>query len=261
MKWTIEAEAELLRAPFFVRRRVKKRVEKEASEGGAKEVTLSHMRSCQQKFLNRMEDEVKGFQVEACFGQTGCKNRAVEANSLVRELEELLSARDLKIFLKTRVDGPLKIHHEFRISVSDCPNSCSRPQIADIGLIGASRPVVTETECRLCGSCEESCQEGAISLKDNGPVIEEAKCLFCKRCIQICPALKIKEAESGFRVLMGGKLGRHPRLGAELHRLYNSEEVKVLVEKSLDHYMRHCKAGERFGVILDRTGLNWLCEE
>ena len=28
----------------------------------------------------------------------------------------------------------LKFHHEFRVTVADCPNSCSQPQIKDIGI-------------------------------------------------------------------------------------------------------------------------------
>ena len=35
------------------------------------------------------------------------------------------------------------MHHEFRVSLSACPNACSRPQIVDIGLIGAVTPVLT----------------------------------------------------------------------------------------------------------------------
>ena len=83
-----------------------------------------------------MEDEVKGFWVEACFGQTGCPNRAVISDALPGGLEQVLSKRDLKAFLKDRVKGPLKMHHEFRASISDCPNACSRPQIIDLERTG-----------------------------------------------------------------------------------------------------------------------------
>ncbi len=72
MKWSEEAEAAVSKVPFFVRKRVKKRVEEEALRCGAKEVLLEHVHTCQKRFLNRMEDEVKGYQVETCFGPTGC---------------------------------------------------------------------------------------------------------------------------------------------------------------------------------------------
>ncbi|MEW6378092.1 MAG: hypothetical protein AB1611_00640 [bacterium] len=82
-----------------------------------------------------MEQEVKGYRIETCFGSSGCPNQAVPGSGLVQRVEARLSGRNLRDFLKTRVSGPLKIHHEFVVSLSDCPNACSRPQIVDLGLI------------------------------------------------------------------------------------------------------------------------------
>jgi len=55
---TEEAKEVLSRIPFFVRKRVRKRVEEEATNRKAGEVTLEHVRTCQKRFLNRMEDEL-----------------------------------------------------------------------------------------------------------------------------------------------------------------------------------------------------------
>lgn len=52
-------------------------MEEEAAGHDASEVTIEHVRACQKRFLDRMEDEVRGFQVETCFGPGGCPNRAV----------------------------------------------------------------------------------------------------------------------------------------------------------------------------------------
>ncbi|MCP4668367.1 MAG: sulfite reductase, partial [Deltaproteobacteria bacterium] len=182
MKWTEEAKKTVSRAPFFVQKRVQRRVEEEASRSGSSEVTWKHVDASLKRFLNKMEDEVEGFRVEACFGHTGCPNRAVISHALPGALERIFSKRDLKAFLKSRVKGPLKMHHEFRVSISDCPNACSRPQIVDLGLIGASKPVVTDQPCSECGACLEACKESAISLKDGRPVISEPQCLFCGAC-------------------------------------------------------------------------------
>lgn len=245
----------LVRTPFFVRKRVKKRIEGEAINCGADEVTLEYVRTCQKRFLNRMEDEVKGFQVETCFGSTGCTNRAVNSDGLPERLEKSLSKRNIKSFLKERVNGPLKMHHEFRVSVSDCPNACSRPQIVDIGLIGAFRPEVSVEPCTQCRACVEACKENAISIEDDVPVVDDSKCLFCGQCIRVCPTGSLKEAQKGYRILVGGKLGRHPRLGTELPGIHGLEEVPSIVEQFLNHYKNHCKKGERFGIILERTGI------
>ena len=140
MKWTSEAEGAVSKVPFFIRKRVKKRVEEEAERCGSPVVTIDHVRNCQQRFLQNMDQEVKGFQVEACFGPTGCPNAVVVDTDLVQKLEMKLEQRNLREFLKEKVQGPLKLHHEFRVSLSTCPNACSRPQIVDFGIIGALRP-------------------------------------------------------------------------------------------------------------------------
>lgn len=218
-------------------------------------VTMEHVHTCQKRFLHRMEDEVKGYQVETCFGRTGCPNRALKADGLAGELEKRLSKRDLKTFLKSRVKGPLKMHHEFRVSVSDCPNACSRPQIVDVGLIGASRPEISDQPCSECGECVRVCREQALKLDQGSVQMDESRCLSCGQCIKVCPTGALVEGARGFRILVGGKLGRHPRLGRELSGIFDDKETIHRVERCLDLYQAHCAEGERFGEILEKTGL------
>ena len=254
MKWSNEANKALSRVPFFVKKRVKKRVEEEAAGRKADEVTLEHVHTCRKMFLNRMEDEVKGFQVETCFGPGGCPNRAVNSDGLPERIEKFFSKRNIKSFLKERVNGPLKMHHEFRISISDCPNACSRPQIVDIGLIGACRPEVSVEPCtQQCGACVEACKENAASIEDDVPFIDDEKCLYCGQCVQPCTTGALRETESGYRILVGGKLGRHPRLATELPGIYQPGEALAVIERCLDHYQHHCLKGERFGAILEQV--------
>ncbi len=260
MKWRAEANEAISKVPFFVRSRVKKRVEEEAARCGAAEVCLEHVRNCQKRFLNQMEDEVRGYQVETCFGPSGCPNRAVIWENFPTRVEELLSKRNLKSFLKDRVKGPLKMHHEFRVSISDCPNACSRPQIADLGLIGARRPQVGEEACSQCSACVETCREKAISLDPGKPVIDFSRCLSCGQCLTVCPTGTLVEGARGYRIFVGGKLGRHPRLGLEVPGIYRLEETLKIVELSLDLYQEHCTGGERFGEILERTGTAGLAD-
>jgi len=252
--WTVEAKQAVSRVPFFVRKRVKKRVEAEAGRCGAKTVTLEHVHTCQQRFLKHMEDEVKGYQVETCFGPSGCPNRVIVCESLSAELEKTLSQRKLKVFLKERVEGPLKMHHEFRVSVSDCPNACSRPQIVDVGLIGACVPEISEQPCSECGACVDSCKENAVKLNDGKPLLDASRCLSCGQCIQVCPTGTLRERKKGYRILIGGKLGRHPRLGEELPRIYDPNEALHALDRCLDLYQQCCQSGERFGDILEREG-------
>jgi dissimilatory sulfite reductase (desulfoviridin) alpha/beta subunit len=255
MKWTGEANEAVSKVPFFIRKRVRKRVEEEASRCGATEVCLEHVKACQKRFLTRMEDEVKGYQVETCFGPTGCPNRAVIYEDFSKKIEDLLAQRDLKSLLKEKVKGSLKMHHEFRVSISDCPNACSRPQIADLGLIGARSPKVTDDPCSRCGACVQVCREGAISLQEDKLILDPSRCLSCGQCITACPTGTLQEEERGYRIFVGGKLGRHPRLAAEIPGIHGLEETLKMIDRCLDHYQKHCQRGERLGEILERTGI------
>ncbi len=258
MQWTSEAEAAIKKVPFFVRKRVRARVEDEAQKAGKTKVSLADVRLTQKRYLARMSDEVKGYQLETCFGPGGCPNRAVDSDWLVERLEFILQKADLRTFLEKRVKGGLKHHHEFRVSVADCPNACSQPQIKDMGLIGAKEPTVTQEICSLCKQCEEACSEDAIRVKasEEVPLIDYGGCVRCGKCIQVCPTGTLAAGRTGYRVLLAGKLGRHPRLAEELSGIYQEDEVVGTLEKCLDFYKKQSKHGERFAEIYqDPTSL------
>ena len=181
MKWTDEAEAAVKRVPFFVRKRVRTRVEKEAAAAGQTGVTLADVKATQARYLNKMSSEVKGYQVDACFGSGGCPRRAMDSEALLEKIENLMSAANLLDFLKSRVPGDLKFHHEFRISIADCPNACSQPQIKDVGILGAATPEITTTPCSACGGCTDACKEDAVELTPKGAIqaIEFDHCVHC----------------------------------------------------------------------------------
>jgi dissimilatory sulfite reductase (desulfoviridin) alpha/beta subunit len=260
MKWTKEAEEAVAKVPFFVRKRVRRRVEEEAARLGSRMVTIEHVLSCKKRLMNSMEEEVQGYRAESCFGPTGCPNRAVKDDDLARKVEELLSRKDLKAFLKQKVSGPLKIHHEFQVTIADCPNACSRPQIADVGVIGVCRPAITGRPCSACRACVDVCRERAISLGENGepPAIDLDRCLSCGQCIAVCPTATIGESKRGYRIQVGGKLGRHPQLGKEMKGIFTKEETLQAVEMCIDYYMAHNQSGERLGEMLNRRGADDL---
>ena len=103
------------------------------------------------------EKEIKGYEIATCFGGSGCPNSANSDTRLAADMEKIFETENLLGFLKSTVKGDLKFHHEFRVSLSECPNACSRPQIADIGIIGAVLPGITDDACSQIGraSCRE----------------------------------------------------------------------------------------------------------
>lgn len=260
MQWDKDAELAVAKVPFFVRKLVKKRVEAEAEQTGNHRVTMAHVAACQHRYMHNQEDEVKGFSIETCFGESGCPNRIDTGEILTTRLETLLHGQNLKEFMKTRVSGPLKLHHEFRITLADCPNACSRPQIVDIGLISASLPILSESSCSGCGACLAACREEAITLTDpeTGPHFNWQRCLACGQCARTCPTGTISQDLTGYRILLGGKLGRHPQLGREISGIFSAETTLAIIEICLNHFKAENQRGERFGELLTRTGLAFL---
>jgi len=256
MKWTSEAEAAVKKVPFFVRKKVRSRIENEAAKAGKKVVSLADVKATQARFLSNMSSEIKGYQLDTCFGASGCPNRANSGDKLLERIERLLKEEDLLAFLKQQVKGELKFHHEFRITMADCPNACSQPQIKDIGIIGASLPVLTDETCTLCEACVDECRENAISLQKekSRPDINYDLCLACGKCIEVCPTDTIVADKKGFRVQLGGKLGRHPQLAKELPDIYSEDEVIGIVKSCIAFYKENSKHGERFAEIFKLSG-------
>jgi dissimilatory sulfite reductase (desulfoviridin) alpha/beta subunit len=252
MKWMPEAEEAIKKVPFFVRKRVRTRVETEAQAAGKAVISLADVKATQARYLSNMSSEIKGYQIETCFGPSGCPNRAMISDQLVDEIEAAVKNEDLLGFLQHTVKDDLKFHHEFRITLADCPNACSQPQIKDIGIIGACAPVVTDEPCSLCEACLEVCKEDAIDLDaaKEAAIIDPDRCLKCGKCIPVCPTGTLAQGQKGLRMQLGGKLGRHPQLAKELPGVYSEKQVLKIVRDCLGFYKKNSKQGERFGQIL-----------
>ena len=255
MKWTPEAEETVKKVPFFVRKKVRSRIENEASAAGKKTISLADVKATQARYLNKMSSEIKGYQVDTCFGSSGCPNPANSCDGLLKKIENFLEKEDLLSFLKQRVSGDLKFHHEFKVTLAECPNACSQPQIKDIGIIAAMTPMTTDEECTRCEACTEACVEKCISFDntDEMPEIDLDQCLKCNKCIDVCPTGTIAEKKRGFRVQLGGKLGRDPRLAKELEGIYSEQEVLEIVKRCVKFYKENNKHGERFAEIFQNT--------
>jgi anaerobic sulfite reductase subunit C len=262
VEWTKDAENAVKKVPFFVRKKVRARVEAQVAETGNKIVTLTDVRTAQKRHLQTMSEEIKGYQVDTCFGPGGCPNRTVHAKQLVEQIEKMVAAEDLLSFLKQRVPGDLKYHHEFRITIAECPNSCSQPQIKDVGIIGAMVPGIANDACTGCEACIDVCPDNCICLQGNPqqPEIDLDRCMACGKCVGVCPTQTIQEVEKGFRVQLAGKLGRHPQLARELPGVYTPEKVLDIVHYCISFYKQNSQNGERFAKIFKKSDFDFLVE-
>ena len=255
MIWSEEAKNAVGKAPFFIRNRIRNKVEEFAKDRGKTRVDMDDVNDLKQQYLSKggMQKEIKGYGLTACFGNSGCPSRILDTASLLDKMEAVLRKARLYTFLKNTVKGDLKFHHEFRVAVADCPNACSRPQITDMGVIAAAAPMVTDESCTGCLACVDTCRENSITVEEQtGHVhIDSDSCVSCGKCIDACPAATIASGNTGYRVMLGGRLGRHPRLAMELDGLWSEHEVIGILEKALAFYKAHSKDGTRFAHLLE----------
>ena len=123
-----------------------------------------------------MNSQIRGYQVETCFGNKGCPNGNHSGDNMV-----------------------------------------------------------TDKTCTNCNACVTVCKENAIFLdkESEKPRIAFDGCLMCGQCIKACPSNTLMAETSGFRVQLGGRLGRHPRLAMEIPGIHGEEKVLAIVKKSI----------------------------
>ncbi|AIY90397.1 4Fe-4S ferredoxin [Geoglobus acetivorans] len=159
-----------------------------------------------------------------------CKNALADLKIIEAEIEETAKRADWKV---------RKSHEKIKAGISACPNACAAPQIKDFGALAFIIPEVDRKRCTACGMCVQACRENAIELEEY-PVFSE-KCIGCGDCMRACPS----EAISGqvkFRILAGGKLGRHPRFAEEVLIADDTNSIadvfSQIVKISMENKMR-----------------------
>jgi dissimilatory sulfite reductase (desulfoviridin) alpha/beta subunit len=197
-----------------------------------------------------MTDQLPAHTIKVCRGATLCPH-AVIGRDLNAELETLLERSGWPQFL-AGMTRPIRHHHQFRVAVASCPNGCSQPHIADFGLIAFARIGLEPERCSGCGHCVAVCEEKALHLHDSIQ-LDHSRCLGCAKCARICPEKGLRVDETGYRVLLGGKLGRHPRLAHELGFFSLPDSLNVL-GRVLDVYMKHHRPGLRLGELVGSMG-------
>lgn len=204
-----------------------------------------------------------GFRVLGCFGADACARRTQDAPDLPQRIHDAVDAIGIGAIRRAQGRSTDAFHGIVKINISYCPNACARSQIADVGLIGARVPALDAQACEACGACSEVCREDAIRLDDDGFVtgVDHTACVNCGECINACPTDALYEARTGFRLMLGGKLGRHPRFAEELSGLLSPEKLPELVARCIRNYLRLARGRERMGDVVSRVGAAALVQE
>jgi dissimilatory sulfite reductase (desulfoviridin) alpha/beta subunit len=154
-------------------------------------------------------------------------------------------------------DMPVKI----KFAVTGCPNSCAKPQENDLGVMGIRMPAINTQDCSGCGTCTFMCPEKAIVLENEKIKILWDKCNLCGACVGTCPSDLITEEWTGYKILVGGKIGKHPKLGMELIDTKSPQEAVAIFRKIINWAKKNTKTGERLGICLDRVGFEKFRKE
>lgn len=179
---------------------------------------------------------------------TVCVHGLVDTQALARELHEK--------FYKGWYD--VKLPHKFKIGVGGCPNNCIKPGLNDFGVIGQRVPRYDPEKCRSCKTCGvvTTCPMRICAQDGEGKLAyQDALCNNCGKCIDACPFHAFEEEAVGYRILLGGIWGKRQRLATPLDGVYTKDEMIRILEKSLTIWKEQGVAGERFGLFLERIGV------
>lgn len=271
MVWEREAEQELSRVPFIVRPLVRRKVEERVRARGERKVRFADFKEAEAKFhsvsagkssheLEQMmprPNEVGAplVMIETCHNELShCPNVLIKTADWRSAVEDWAKAKNVSERLRSRVKGDkVFFHHKLKIAIAGCPNGCSRPQIADFGLAGLARPEAEPALCAQCGACAEVCPDAAITVDDAPPVFDRVACQGCKKCRDICPDQAISLSAPGVRLLVGGKLGRHPRLAEVAGEVRTPAELVPQLDRMVNDYLEQAKPEERFADFWART--------
>ena len=180
--------------------------------------------------------------ITACQGSEICPSGNIDTYGLAQKLDERYFARELP--------------HKFKFGVTGCQNNCLKAEENDVGIKGASIVEWDEEACIMCGVCEKTCREGAISVKDGKIDLDKDKCNYCGRCVKACPTEAWK-GTPGYLVSFGGLFGNRVYKGENYLPVITSEEkLFAVTDAAIQFFDDNANPGERFRATLERVGLD-----
>lgn len=244
-------------------------------KAGIKEITLAYeVTTCRGfepnrcRFAMPLPDDIQSLHAtQTIFAEDrgNAHDRATEqGNAMANAIYATLAASPWNAFIHERLKGDLRHHHVFKVAMSACPNGCSRPHVADMAIVRAIVPSRPSEACTACGLCIRQCPDGALSPAQEGallghghavrrgmPMLDVNRCMACGLCVRRCPERALAPEQNGWRILLGGCLGRHPRLATALEGIHDSQTVCRVLERALVWYMQDYDPRRRFARLVE----------
>jgi anaerobic sulfite reductase subunit C len=201
--------------------------------------------------------EVELFTVATC-GASPHPQRLAALNDLKTGITSLLEELEVtkRISEKLTAKMPRRPHHRFTVALSGCMNGCAMPETKSFGVVLAVIPEITETECSECFACVDACRRGAIVIRDGAPRVDIKLCDHCRDCVDACPTGTLIAGRQGFKIFIGGRLGRFHQIGYELFNITDRATLFKALEASVEHFLTNAIGQESFAALLNRTGLS-----
>ena len=299
MEWDSQAVAEFIKTPLSPNQKAMAKLfaEKEARRYRSDKVTLKEIEKTKEVYfaggvteevrnketekriaegetglLERMAEEARDilareidlFNVELCHARLlTCRNQNIEVRALKKEVEQKL--RELKVtqMIADIIPEGQKImpHDRFMVSITGCVVGCGGPETKAFGVAGAAKPTVTDAACSECLICVDNCARRAILIRNQRPEIDITRCDWCGQCVKVCPDSVFAYENTGYRIFVGGRVGRFHQAGRELFRMANKETLFRAMEACLELIREESLGEENLASIINRVGVAPLLQK
>ncbi len=165
--------------------------------------------------------------ITACPGIERCKFANIDAIGMAKKI-------DVKYFGK---DMPGKV----RIAISACPNACTSETLNEIGITGIRTPVRQPGYCTGCGTCVQYCQEEALTVREGKIVMDDDVCVDCGTCVKSCVYGILESKPVSYRITIGGRRGRHPKVGQHLITVNSETAALQVIDLIIDWIYRYAR--------------------
>jgi dissimilatory sulfite reductase (desulfoviridin) alpha/beta subunit len=292
MEWDSQAADEFIKMPYAAAGKEGARAyaEKLARKNGSDKVTLKEFEETKKVYFagvpekvrirelerrivegetdlrQRMEKEARDmlarevdlFDIQLCHARNfRCRNQNIEVRELKLELEQKLRELKLTELIADLIPEGQRImaHDRLRIPVSACPNGCTAPESRDFGVAGVAKPTVTDAICNECFTCVDTCRRRAILIRNGRPEIDVTRCDCCGQCVKLCPDDVLAYEDSGYKIWVGGHIGRIPQYGYVLFKMADKDTLFRSLEVCVELIREESIGAEGLGSIINRLGV------